>query len=179
LAFPVAEWKEMAMLSRSTEIVEDLQNRFPGPLPSESKIGYLRGNVRRHPGSGWRVTMPGMMHEDMEEDGTVLVYWNEDLTIRVSRFTVSAEELSAASLLAPLTEGSESAVDFPLPEQKDILAKVCHEPYQRENAGDYYSSHLFAATDSGQVLHMSICYDDKILLAEAETIFASLSWQKN
>ncbi|CAK7063337.1 MAG: hypothetical protein DELT_01525 [Desulfovibrio sp.] len=178
LPFPSAEWKEMAALSQSADIAAELEKRFPALPDSSFLIGYARGPVRRHVGSGWRFTMPGSMHEEIEgEDGTVLVYWNNDITARISRFTVSGEDIGAVGLLDSLTESAGDAVDFPLRNQEGVLARVNYEPRTDDAGNTYFCSCLFAATDSGKVLYMSVCYDEESTRSEAETIFASLSLQ--
>ncbi len=180
LHFPVLEWKEMALLSDSGDIIQELERRFPAEVPRREPIGYLRGNVRHDLGSGWRITLPGAMHEELDgEDGTVLVYWDSLHTIRVSRFTVTGENINARDLLDTITENVEAAVDFSVRDTKDILARIAHEPQAGEDGKDYFGSFFFAAVDAGRVLYISIFYDKEDDRDWAEQVFASCSWQDN
>ncbi|SBV90947.1 hypothetical protein KL86DPRO_10113 [uncultured delta proteobacterium] len=178
LPFPVREWKEMAALSDSREIMEELERRFPGETAPGEKIGYLRGMVRINLGSGWRVTMPGAMHEELDgDDDTVQVFWDAIHTVRVSRFTVTGDGISAASLLDTVTEDVAEATEFFLENQEGVLARVAHEPQRDDGGTEYFGSFFFAAVDAGRILYISVFYDDEKDRPWAEAIFASCSWQ--
>ena len=180
LPYPVREWKEMASLSESGDILDELERRFPGETPPGETIGYLRGNVRCSLGSGWRVTLPGTMHDDIDgEDGTVQVFWDDVHTVRVTRFTVSGDNISARGLLDSLTESAKGAVDLTFDSPKEFLARAVHEPQKEEDGTEYFGSFLFAAVDSGQILYMSVFYDEEEERPWAERLFASCSWQND
>lgn len=180
LPFPVREWKEMAALSESHEIMEELERRFPGETPAGETIGYLRGMVRINIGSGWRITMPGTMHDELDgDDDTVQVYWDRTRTVRVSCFTVTGNGngISAESLLDTVTEDVADAKDFSPENPQNILARVAHTPQKDEDGAEYFGSFFFAAVDAGRILYISVFYDDERDKAWAEAMFASCTWQ--
>lgn len=178
LAYPVREWKEMARLSGSKEIMEELNRRFPGDAPETPEIGYLRNKVQRELGNGWRMVMPGALHETVDdEDPTVRIFWNERHTMRLSLYAVGGEDLTAASLLDTLTDGSP-AEDFPMGDDSNVLARILHEPQKDDDGSAYFGSFFFAAVNTGHVLYMSAFYDEESDKNAIESMFATSNWQK-
>lgn len=178
MTYPVREWKEVAALSGSTDIVHELERRFPDEIPESGRIGFRRGNVFREIGDGWRMSMPGAMHEAPDEkDPNIDIYWDADRAIRVSRFTVTGPSASAESLLETLTNKEENAYPLVLRNQGKVLAKICHESLVENDGTEYYGTFFFAAV-TGRALYASAFYNDPKDRAWAESMFASITWQE-
>ena len=121
-------------------------------------------------------------HEDEDfegEDGTVHVLWDDERTIRISRYSVSGDQISAESLLDTITENVLAVSSFSFENQGEILARISHEPQRDDDGTEYFGSFFFAAVDAGRVLYISVFYDEEEGKRWAERMFATCSWQKD
>ncbi len=64
----------------------------PAEPPRTAGIGYRRGTMAWPATGEWTVDLPGYFYEQIEEDGSEIVLWFDDRTVRLSSLTVSRKD---------------------------------------------------------------------------------------
>ena len=82
---PQAEIEELA------SIMSKADDSRPQP-PRQQGIGYRRHVMRHQLSGGWSLCFPGYYYEATEDDGSQLIYWFGNRTIRFSSFTASGKD---------------------------------------------------------------------------------------
>ncbi|MCL2589189.1 MAG: hypothetical protein FWD84_07260, partial [Oscillospiraceae bacterium] len=157
LAFPAAEWVELAQLSGDTALAETLQSRF-GDV-GEATLGYRRGIVSSNV-NGWRFSHSGKMHADRDPDGA-LVYWDDKGTIRLSTATVefNGEVSNKSEALLNSAMGNEAGYAPMGLRNAEVAAQIRHTQTEEDGQLLWYTS-LLAALE-GELLILSLFYEDQ------------------
>ncbi len=160
LPLPLAEWYELAMLGDDESLQETLRDEFSGIEKLTPSMGHLRGKMTMLIGGVWNITVPGQMHKSM--DNNTLVFWSDDLTLRVSHLRVNKDDgmpVPAGELLANLTE-DYNAQPYTLPGHDTAVSRLLHGLVEEKGQEPYHDTTLFAAID-GSILILSCYYDNE------------------
>jgi hypothetical protein len=157
LAYPAAEWLELARLSGDAALAEAIRSRF-GAV-GQATLGYNRGIISSEM-HGWRFSHSGMMHAEFEDEGETYVHWDGKRTIRVSSLTVefNGNPPNKSEMLLASATAKESYEPFRL-RNADIPAKILHKQIE-ENGKPLWSTSLNAAMEN-ELLVMSLYYEDE------------------
>jgi hypothetical protein len=154
LAFPAAEWLELASLSGNRALEETIRARF-GEI-GEGKMGYRRelltSRVNR-----WFFTRRGAMHSDAEDNGS-LVWWDDDHTIRVSALSFARKDGAVPNSKEGLeiaTGGSDSFQPFKL--RDESVAAAVMETQIEEDGELIWQTQLAASLDT-ELLVLDVFY---------------------
>jgi len=176
LDYPLAEWSELAQLwkTKGHEPMSDALERLCSSSGGigEPRFGYKRGQIIQNI-RGWHLTRSGMMHYEQDENSDI--WWDDDLTIRVSIISVRSDENAANKseiLLNTVTEEEEGCEPITL-RTPGIAACIQHT--QIEEDGELlFQTCLYAALDN-ELMLMSLYYPDAADRQRAIDICASVT----
>ena len=173
LAYPEAEWIEMAGLVGDEALCEALNRRFPEAAGKEPEIGFLRGWVNSMLPAGWRIEHPGKMYFDGTEAS---VWWNDDLTLRVSVISFQPQEggIADPNETLSLVSADEPFEPFPL-KDKNVPAKILTK--QIEEEGELLWQTVLHAVSGNTILIATLYYAERETESLALKICGSLSAQ--
>ena len=122
--------------------------------PSDKGIGFRRQLMRRPLTGGWSVGLPGYFYDDTEDDGTTVVYWYANRTLRGSSFSFDGERASRVD--STELSGTEESLRF----SKDHLTGTAAIDYV-EGADESYWQLQGQVLAPGTECVVTICFTDR------------------
>ena len=91
--------------------------------PRQEGLGFRRYAMRYDVWDSWTLILPGYFYRDTEDEGTTLVLWYGDRTVRVSTMSVSGDKPASPDALLPETPGT-SEMAFRMAEHLKGIATI-------------------------------------------------------
>ncbi|MDR2504255.1 MAG: hypothetical protein LBD82_07760 [Deltaproteobacteria bacterium] len=162
LPMPVPEWLEMARITRSSDLMDDLIRRFPTEINQPPAKGYRRRDVIHTLGENqWRIALPGKMHKVFNDDGSLLFWDDKKRLIRISstrRLDHQGRPIAAMTLVHESVRELK-AEWHSLPKAEYVPAYILHEELDGKDKTVFCTT-LFAARD-GHVVVVSMDYPEE------------------
>jgi len=149
---------------------------LPAPVPLSEGIGYRRRKMTWPVTGDWTVDLPGYYYQQLEDDGSNVVFWFNDRTVHVSSLSATRRDGRPAAPREMLPEkkpedirGAE-IVDL----EKDHLAGWAAIRPAEQDGVQYWQLQGTMATGNTMAI-ATVCYDDPDDKQWAIETFKSLS----
>ncbi len=142
--------------------------------PSPQGVGFRRRLVKRFPYQGWSVTLPGYFYEAEEDEGSTVVFWFGQKTIRMSTMVVRSKDSSPVPAEELASFGKdEIPADAELHQvtETDRVGWAVITPERDENQQPFWMLQGNMAVP-GHVGHITVCYSDP-----ADEMWAIETWR--
>lgn len=158
LRFPWAGWRHVREILEDETMLTALAQRATTDDP-EPEIGFRRKALRLQLTGGWSALIPGYFYDDTEDDGSVIVYWHGDRTVRGSSLKISNnnEAVPATELAATIVAKSGDAPDA-IPCRNERLRGYATIAPGEEDDHTYWMLSGEAA-DDGSVGILTVAFD--------------------
>lgn len=146
-----------------------LDNEKLAEDPSQDGIGFKKRLMQRSLTGTWTAAIPGFLYDDLEDDGSTVVYWFQDRTVRGSSFSLQGKDgrpLPPEELLEDKPQNL-NVRDF----DKGHLKGYATIEMSSENGKEYFTLSGSIAT-MNNMCHVTICFDK-----EEQTYWAVAIWE--